>query len=47
MVESGKVPGKGVIRVSNEKLFERVPKNGTISVSIGKWSNPGEYQERV
>ena len=39
--------GKGRIRVSTEKLSRRVPKNGIISVSTEKWSNPGQYRERV
>ena len=37
MVESGRVPGKGRIRASAENLSERVPKNGTISMSAGIW----------
>ena len=47
MVESGQVPGKGRIHASTEKLFDRVLKDGTISVSTEKWSNPGEYREKV
>ena len=47
MVESGRVPGKGRIRATTEKLSGRVPKNARISVSTGKWQNPGEYQEKV
>ena len=39
--------GKGRIHVSTEKLSRRVPKNGIISVSTKKWSNPGEYREKV
>ena len=35
MVESGLVPGKGMIRATTEKLFERVPEN-----------NPNEYLKR-
>ena len=47
MVESGRVPGKGRIRASTQKLSGRVSKNGRISVSTGKWLNPGEYREKV
>ena len=46
MVESERVPGKGIIRASNEKLSKRVSKNGRIHVYTGKWSNPGEYREK-
>ena len=28
-------------------MSERVPKNARISVSTGKWQNPGEYREKV
>ena len=46
MVESGRVPGKGRIRVSTEKLSVEsrksvesvsLPENGTIRASTGKW----------
>ena len=37
MVESGRVPGKGRIRASTEKLFGQVWEEGTISVSTEKW----------
>ena len=47
MVESRRVPGKGRILVSIEKLSKRVPKNGQICVSTEKWSNMGEYHEKV
>ena len=47
MVESGRVQGKGRIRASTEKLSGRVPKNARMSVSTGKWSNLGEYREKV
>ena len=47
MVESGRVPGKGRIRVSIENLFGRLPEKGRISVSTEKWWNPGEYRENV
>ena len=47
MVESGRVPGKGIIRESNEKLSMRVSKNGRISVSTGKWSNQCVYRKMV
>ena len=46
-VESGRLPGKGRIRTSTQKLSGRVLKNGTISVSTGKLLNPGEYREKV
>ena len=45
MVESGRLPGKGRIRSSTDKLSGRVPQNGRISVSTKKWWNPGEYRE--
>ena len=47
MVEPGRVPGKGRIRANTEKLSGRVPKNVIISVNTGKWSNTGEYCEKV
>ena len=47
MVESGRVPGKGRIRASIEKLSRRVPEKGRISVSTEKWENPGEYLQKV
>ena len=47
MVESGRVPGKGRIRATIEKLFGPVPKNARMSVTTGKWYNPGEYREMV
>ena len=47
MVESRRVPGKGRIRVSTEKLSGRVMKNCRINVSTGKWENPGEYREKL
>ena len=28
-------------------MSERVPKNGRIGLSIEKWSNPGDYREKV
>ena len=36
MVKPGRVPGKGRIRASTEKLSGRVHKNARISVSTGK-----------
>ena len=36
MVESGRVPGKGRIRATIEKLSTRVSEKGRISVSTGK-----------
>ena len=47
MVECGRVPGKGRIRANTEKLFGQVLKNGGISVSTRKWSNPSEYREKI
>ena len=47
MVESGRVQGKGRIRASTQKLSGRESKNGRISVSTGKWLNPGENREKV
>ena len=47
MVESGRVPGKGIIRASIEKLSWRVPEKGRICVSTQKWWNLGEYREKV
>ena len=46
MVESGRVPGKGIIRASDEKLSKRVSKNGRMSVSTEKLLNPSEYREK-
>ena len=39
--------GRGGIRAGTEKLSGRVPENGRISDSSGKWKNPGEYSEKV
>ena len=47
MIESGRVPGKGRIRASIEKLFGRVSKNGIMRVNTENGWNPGEYQEEV
>ena len=47
MVESGRVPGKGRIRATNQKLAGRVSKNGRFGVSTRNWYNPGEYREKV
>ena len=47
MVESGQLLGKSGIRASTKKLSGRVPEKGRISVSTGKWWNPGEYPENV
>ena len=46
MEESRRLPGKGRIRSSTEKLSGRVSKNGRISVSTAKWQNLGEYREK-
>ena len=47
MIEFRRLSGKWRIRASTEKLFEPVPKNGRIRVSIRKWENPGDYFEKV
>ena len=47
MVESVRVPGKGRIRASVEKLLRWVPEKGPINVSTEKLKNPSEYQEKV
>ena len=47
MVEFVRVPGKGRIPVSMEKLFGRVTEKGPINVSTEKRKNPGEYEEKV
>ena len=45
--ESRRVPGKGRIRASIEKLSGGVSKYGRISESTEKRYNPGEYRENV
>ena len=47
MVESGRVPGKGRIRASIEKLFEGDPEKSRICVSIEKMLILGKYWEKV
>ena len=47
MVESGRVPGKGRIGTSIEKLSPRLPEKGRICVSTEKWENPYEYRKTV
>ena len=47
MIQSERVPGKGRIRASTEKLSKRVQKNGRISMSTEIWYNPSEYLEKV
>ena len=47
MVAFRRVPGKGRIPASIEKLSRRVPKKGRIYENTEKWWNPGEYQEKV
>ena len=47
MAESGRVPGKGRIRASIEKLSRQVLEKGRIYVSNENWSNLGEYLEKV
>ena len=46
-MESGRVPVKGGIRASTEKLFGPVWKNGRMSVCIGTLLNPGENPQKV
>ena len=43
MEESGRVPGKGRIRASIEKVSGRVLEKGRVSVSTEKGSNKSEY----
>ena len=47
MVQSERVPGKGRIPASIEKLSRRVLENGQICVSIKKYWNAGECREKV
>ena len=47
IVESGRVPGKGRIRLSIEKLSGHVPVKVRISVSTEIWENSGDYREKV
>ena len=47
MVESWRLPGKGRIRTSVEKLSRGVPEKGRLCVSTEKWYNMGEYREKV
>ena len=47
MVDSGRVPGKGRIRASMEKLSRRELEKGRICLSTEKGGNPGEYREKV
>ena len=47
MAESGRVPEKGRISASIEKLSRRVTEKGRICVSIENWQNPGEYREKL
>ena len=47
LVESVRVPGKGRIRASIEKLFGRVSKNGIMRVNTENGWNPGEYRKKV
>ena len=35
------------MRASIEKVSQRVPEKGRMSVSTEKWKNRGEYQEKV
>ena len=45
--ESGLVSGKGRIRMSVEKLSQRVPEKSQICVRTEKCYIPGEYREKV
>ena len=47
MGEFGIVPGKGIIRASDERLARRVSKNDKISVRTEKELNPGDYKVKV
>ena len=47
MAESERVPGKGKILGSIEKLSRRILEKGRICVTIEKWNNPGEYGEKL
>ena len=47
MVESRREPRNSRFRATIEKLSGRVSETGRISVSTGKWKNPGEYREKV
>ena len=47
MAESERVPGKGKIPGSIEKLSRRILEKGRICVTIEKWMNPGEYEEKL
>ena len=47
MVESGRVPGKGRIRATIEKLSRRVPEKGRICLNTKKRYNPGASWEKI
>ena len=47
MEESGRVPGKGRIRASIEKLSRRIPKRGRMGVITEKWYNVSEHRDKV
>ena len=47
MVESGRVPGKGTICASIEKVSRRVREKGRMTVCTEKWKNPDVYREKV
>ena len=47
VVESSRVPVKGRIRASIDKVSRRVRENGRMTVCTEKWKNPGEYREKV
>ena len=46
MVESGRVLGKGRFRASIEKLSQRVPEKGRISVSTEKMEECGRVPDK-
>ena len=47
MAESERVPGKGKLLASIEKLSRRILEKGRICVTIEKWMNRGEYGEKL
>ena len=47
MAKFVRVPGKGRVRATIEKVSRRVSEEATISVSTEKWINPCEYRGKV
>ena len=47
MIESGRVPGKGRIHASTEKLSEQIPNNGRFTISTGKWKDSGQNRDKA